>query len=97
MMDIGMHPDHRSMAPHQKNYETEHSYSDECPWCGELIEAIADEGMDCLFQRAIEQDVLTDHCSNCNAELKISYLFVPLADSNSARVEFEIEARKKVA
>lgn len=96
MEDIGMHPDTRSMHPDQKNHETTFNEGDECPWCGERVEDIADTDLGSLFQSAIAQDVTESICGNCGAELKITSLFVPLSWPYSASVEFEIEAAVKV-
>lgn len=95
MKDIGMHPDHKSMSPDQKNYEITHGDGSKCPWCEEDI--VIDEGLEFVFLNAIEESRTEESCGNCGAELKITYLFVELAYPYSARVDFEIEATKKVA
>jgi DNA-directed RNA polymerase subunit RPC12/RpoP len=85
------------MAPHLKDYETSKGEGDKCPWCGEVIEEIYSEFLECLIQSAIDQETTNYRCGNCGAELRVEFLFVPLADKYSASVEFEVEATVKVA
>ena len=94
MEDIGRHPDSGNPIENEHEYETIEGYGTTCPFCEEDIELEYD--LEGLFWAALDSQESKDKCWNCGAELKISYVFIELAEDFCAMVQVEVEATKRM-